>query len=154
MHRLPGVVNNVRFLILPGVHIPNLASRILAANLRRLGGDWQRPYGRPVFLAETFVDAARFRGTCYRASNWLYLGDTRGFSRRGAHYTPNGAPKRVFAPGRNVAVAGERSPPAPDQEGIKLLRRRLFALTVVGITSYTHDHEDYRLDPRRALPPD
>jgi hypothetical protein len=96
MRRLPWVVNNVRFLILPGVHVPNLASRILAANLRRLVRDWTAVYGHPVLLAETFVDATRFRGTCYRASNWLYLGDTRGFSRRGAHYAPNGSPKHVF----------------------------------------------------------
>jgi len=94
--RLLWVVNNVRFLILPWVHVPNLASRILAANLRRLVRDWTAVYGHRVLLAETFVDATRFRGTCYRASNWLYVGDTRGFSRRGAHYAPNGRPKHVF----------------------------------------------------------
>jgi len=132
MHRLPWVVNNVRFLILPGVHVPNLASRILSANLRRLVGDGQSLYGHPVFLAETFVDATRFRGTCYRASNWLYLGDTRGFSRRGAHYTPNGSPKRVFvyplvprASDRLRARERELTPTQEDTAMVKLDVRRL-----------------------------
>ncbi len=94
--RLPLLVNNVRFLILPWVRVPHLASRILAANLRRLGRDWQARFGHPVLLAETFVDRARFRGTCYRASNWVYVGDTHGFVRRGARYEHHGHPKLVF----------------------------------------------------------
>lgn len=94
---LPLVVNNVRFLMLPsGGGVPNLASRVLAANLRRLRRDWEAAYGHPVLLAETFVDLSRFRGTCYRASNWQALGQTRGFSRVGASYERNGAAKAVF----------------------------------------------------------
>jgi hypothetical protein len=69
--QLPLVVNNVRFLILPWIRVRHLASRVLAANLRRLGRDWQAVFGHAVLLAETFVDVARFRGTCYRASNWI-----------------------------------------------------------------------------------
>ena len=68
--RLLFVVNNRRFLILPWVRQPHLASRVLGACLRRLSADWQRVYGHPVWLAETFVDLSRFKGTCYRASNW------------------------------------------------------------------------------------
>jgi hypothetical protein len=94
--RLPWVVNNRRFLVLPGITQPNLASRVLAANLRRLSEDWVAAYCHPVLLAETFVDASRFKGTCYRASNWLYLGETRGFSRTRAGFTHNGQPKSVF----------------------------------------------------------
>lgn len=94
--RLHLVANNVRFLILPWVRVPHLASRILGANLRRLSADWEAVYGHPVFLAETFVDRARFRGTCYRASNWLELGETRGFSRQGRVYRHHGHPKVVF----------------------------------------------------------
>lgn len=94
--RLPWLVNNVRFLILPGVTVPSLASRILAANLRRLRRDWEAVFGHTLLLAETFVEVARFRGTCYRASNWLYVGDTRGFARRGASYQRHGRPKAVF----------------------------------------------------------
>jgi hypothetical protein len=90
------VVNNARFLVLPEVSQKNLASRILAANLRRLSGDWERRYGHPVHLAETFVDARRFRGTCYRASNWRLLGETRGWERSGASYRHHGERKLVF----------------------------------------------------------
>jgi hypothetical protein len=78
--RLPFVVNNVRFCLLPGWTRPNLASQILARNLRRLPGDWESASGHPVLLAETFVDAARFRGPCYRAAGWQCLGMTRGFA--------------------------------------------------------------------------
>jgi hypothetical protein len=94
--RLSLVANNTRFLILPWVHVPNLASQILARTVRRLRADWEHVYSHPVRLAETFVDAERFRGTCYRAANWRELGQTGGFSRRGARYTSNGQPKRVF----------------------------------------------------------
>lgn len=68
--RLHLVADNVRFLILPWVRVPQLASKILATNLRRLSADWQERWGHPIRLAETFVDPRRFRGTCYRASNW------------------------------------------------------------------------------------
>jgi len=72
------VVNNARFLILPWITSHNLASRILGAAAKRLGQDWQDSYGyRPVLL-ETFVDKARFRGTCYRAANWICVGSTQG----------------------------------------------------------------------------
>ena len=95
--RLHLVVNNVRFLMLPAAARAGVrASQVLAANLRRLGNDWQMAHGHRVLLAETFVDSARFRGTCYRASNWLYVGETQGFSRRGMRYAPNGCPKVVF----------------------------------------------------------
>jgi len=76
--RLHLVVNNARFLILPWVRSKNLASKLLGLAARRLPGDWHARYGyRPVLL-ETFVEKARFAGTCYRAANWQYLGDTRG----------------------------------------------------------------------------
>jgi hypothetical protein len=90
------VTNNSRFLILPWVHVANLASQILARTTRRLSADWEHAYGHPVRLAETFVDAERFRGTCYRAANWREVGQTGGYSRCGASYTANGQPKRVF----------------------------------------------------------
>lgn len=95
--RLPWVVNNRRFLVLPWIRQPHLASRILGASLRRLSRDWQATYGHPVLLAETFVDTARFAGTCYRASNWVYLGETVGFSRtRDRGFAANERPKAVF----------------------------------------------------------
>lgn len=90
------VVNNVRFLILPWIQQRHLASRVLGANLRRLSRDWQASYGHPVVLAETFVDCSRFRGTCYRASNWLCAGQTQGWSKSGDAYRFNGQPKSVW----------------------------------------------------------
>ncbi len=94
--RLHLIVNNVRFLILPGWHQPNLASHLLALNLKRLSRDWEFYYGHPLLLAETFVDSARFRGTCYRAAGWQLLGQTRGFAKRNRHYWRHGQPKLVF----------------------------------------------------------
>lgn len=90
------VADNRRFLLLPWIRIPHLASRVLAANLRRLSRDWEAAYGHPVLLAETFVDSTRFRGTCYRASNWLHLGQTQGFSRTRDGFVPNHRPKAIF----------------------------------------------------------
>jgi hypothetical protein len=94
--QLPLLVANRRFLVLPWVRLKCLASRVLAANLRRLNRDWQAVYAHPVFLAETFVDSTRHHGTCYRASNWTYVGKTRGFTRLKVGFTPNHRPKAVF----------------------------------------------------------
>ena len=88
------VVNNVRFLML--VRQRHLASRVLAANLRRLSRDWQARYGHPVVLAETFVDRARFLGTCYHAANWRCVGETQGWSKSGRQYRFHGQPKSVW----------------------------------------------------------
>ena len=64
---------NSRFLILPWVQVPHLASHLLARVARRIAADWQALYAHPVYLLETFIDPQRFRGTCYRAANWIYL---------------------------------------------------------------------------------
>ncbi|MCY0898081.1 MAG: DUF4338 domain-containing protein [Firmicutes bacterium] len=90
------VVNNVRLLILPDVRIPNLASKVLALNTRRLSADWQAVNGHPVVLAETFVDPARFAGTSYRAAGWQYLGDTQGVARHHQRYVRHGHPKGLW----------------------------------------------------------
>jgi hypothetical protein len=94
--RLHLVANNVRFLILPWIRVPRLASFVLARNLRRLSADWQACHGHPVLLAETFIDLKRFQGTCYRAANWTYLGRTRGMKRKGAGYETHGDEKALF----------------------------------------------------------
>jgi hypothetical protein len=75
---LPLLVNNSRFLLLPWVRAKNLASRILALVCSRLPDDWQQRYGYRPVLAETFVDQERFAGTCYKAANWLCVGETKG----------------------------------------------------------------------------
>jgi len=72
------VAYNSRFLILPWVEVPHLASHLLGRMARMLPSEWERVYGHPVFFAETFVYPERFRGTCYRAANWVYLGQTTG----------------------------------------------------------------------------
>ena len=69
---------NTRFLVLPGVTVPHLASHILGRMARLLSADWQRSYGHPIYFVETFIDPQRFRGTCYRAANWTVLGTTTG----------------------------------------------------------------------------
>ena len=80
--RLSFVANNSRFLILPWVRVAQLASHILGRITRRLSDDWQRQYSHPVYLVETFVERERFRGTCYRAANWICVGQTQGRSRQ------------------------------------------------------------------------
>jgi hypothetical protein len=90
------VVNNARFLILPWVKVSNLASWILGSCARRLPCDWEQHYGyRPVLL-ETFVDRTRFRGTCYEAANWQYLGDTKGRGKLDRHHRAQVPVKKVY----------------------------------------------------------
>jgi hypothetical protein len=72
------IVNNARFLILPWVHSKNLASRILSLAARRIATDWQARYSYRPCLLETFVEKKRFSGTCYKAANWIHVGDTQG----------------------------------------------------------------------------
>jgi len=90
------IVNNARFLILPGGQVPHLASRVLGQSLRRLPDDWEHFHGYRPLLAETFVDPTRFQGTCYRAANWQYLGTTRGYARHAGRYRHHGQPKTVW----------------------------------------------------------
>ena len=85
--RLNRIANNVRFLLPPWVQVPHLASWILGALGRRIAGDWQVKYGHPVVLLETFVERDRFAGTCYRAANWVRIGETTGRSRADRHRT-------------------------------------------------------------------
>jgi len=85
--RLGLIANNSRFLILPHVRVAHLASHLLGLLLRRLRADWQRKYHVAPVLVETFVECARFRGSCYRAANWRHLGQTRGRSRADRHQT-------------------------------------------------------------------
>ncbi len=79
---LLSLTNNTRFLILPGVDVPHLASHVLGKILRRLSPDWEGKYGHPIHLVETFVERDRFRGTCYQAANWIRVGETKGRGRQ------------------------------------------------------------------------
>lgn len=82
--RLNFITNNTRFLIVPWVASPCLASHVLGLVLRRIGSDWQRKYGHPIHLLETFVERDRFAGTCYQAANWIRVGQTKGRTRQDA----------------------------------------------------------------------
>jgi hypothetical protein len=81
------VANNTRFLILPWVRDPHLASHLLSIILKRISTDWQNKYGHTLHLIETFVERDRFRGTCYRAANWKLVGQTTGRSRQDRYST-------------------------------------------------------------------
>ena len=85
--RLHSITNNTRFLILPWVRVPHLASWILGQVLRRLSGDWETQYGHRIALVETFVNRERFRGTCYKAANWIHTGATTGRTRQDREHT-------------------------------------------------------------------
>ena len=94
---LQSIVNHGRFLILPWVRVKGLASKILAMSARQMPHDWQTRYGLRPLLLETLVDAARFRGTCYRAANWVHLGQTSGRGRMDrAHKAHGDAVKDIY----------------------------------------------------------
>ena len=90
------VAYQTRFLILPWVRVPHLASHLLGRMARQLSSDWQRVYAHPVHFTETFVDTERNRGTCYRAANWVELGLTTGRGKADRTHTPNRTLKRIF----------------------------------------------------------
>ena len=93
---LQRVTNNTRFLIVPGVRVPHLASHVLGQLMRRLRSDWQRKYQAPLSVVETFVDTSRFAGTCYRAANWVGVGTTKGRTRQDRFHRLQVAPKAVY----------------------------------------------------------
>lgn len=90
------IAYNLRFLILPWVEVPHLASHLLGRMARLLPEDWQRIYGHRVYFLETFVDPQRFRGTCYRAANWVVLGQTTGRGKADQTHRPNRPIKEVL----------------------------------------------------------
>ncbi|MBC8163526.1 MAG: IS4 family transposase [Roseiflexaceae bacterium] len=94
--RLSQIVSNSRFLLVPTVQVPQLASHVLGLATKRLAGDWQQRYGERPVLVETFVDSSRYRGTCYRAANWIDLGLTQGRGRQDRARQAEVAPKQVF----------------------------------------------------------
>jgi hypothetical protein len=90
------IASNLRFLVLPWVRVPHLASHILGRMARQLSDDWERIYGHPLYFLETFVDPERFRGTCYRAANWIVLGRTTGRGKDDQTHRPNRSLKEVL----------------------------------------------------------
>lgn len=98
------VIGNNRFLIAPFVKVPNLASRVLSQSLRMVSLDWQSRFSCTPHVVETFVDPKRFHGTCYVASNWVIVGKTKGFTKRGASHTNLRSPKLVLLRGLNSSI--------------------------------------------------
>jgi hypothetical protein len=93
---LSWLANNTRFLVLPWVRVPHLASHVLGVVVRRLSEDWHAKYGHGIELLETFVDRARFRGTCYRAAGWVQVGATTGRSRNDRDQTLSVPVKDIY----------------------------------------------------------
>ena len=87
---------NPRYLILPWVRVPHLASHVLGQMARRIAADWERIYGHPIYFLETFVDLERYRGTCYRAANWVVMGRTTGRGKNDQTHRPNRSIKEVL----------------------------------------------------------
>jgi hypothetical protein len=90
------VANNTRFLILPWISVKCLASKILALNTKRISDDWIKIYNHPLYLLETFVEKNRFKGTCYKAANWIKVGQTKGIAKSGHDHLVHGNIKDVL----------------------------------------------------------
>lgn len=93
---LKQLASNSRFLIPPWVKIPNLASHVIGLNIAQLNTDWQQHFKNRLLLLETFVDRRYFKGTCYRAANWLHVGHTHGSSKQGKGYRYHGTVKEIY----------------------------------------------------------
>jgi len=148
--RLPLIVNNCRFLLLPDKTFANLASRSLSLALRGLSADWQVGYGHPVVGVETFVDPEQFSGTVYRASGWQELGQTDGFGRvRRDFYVEHNKPKRLFArelyPNARRSLQADRLKPALALVEAKTRPRcTQSALEIGSLIQYLKGLPDYR----------
>ncbi len=145
--RLKLVVNNSRFLILPEGRVPNMGSRLLSLCHQRLSSDWQQTFGHPVLLLETFVDPQYFRGTVYRAANWQYVGDTKGFRRTSTGYSAkHNSPKMIFLkslqPEARAILSSPRLDPTYHTGGLRM------TLTAEHMQSLPHFFTDMT-DPRR-----
>ena len=148
--RLPLVVNNCRFLLLPQKTFPNLGSRSLRLTLDRLSNDWQTRYGHPVVLVETFVDPEQFCGTVYSANGWQELGLTDGFGRvRRDFYTQHNKPKRLFArelcrKARRSLAADKLKPSLAPVEAKTCPRSTQSPAQILSLVQYLKSLPDYR----------
>jgi hypothetical protein len=93
---IAGIAYNTRFLILPWAQVEHLASHLLGRMTRMLSAEWQQVYGHCVYFAETFIDRSRYRGTCYRAANWQYLGQTQGRGKDDLTHSANRTVKDIL----------------------------------------------------------
>ncbi len=131
---LKEVAGNSRFLVMPWVRIPNMASHVLAQNIVRLPVDWQRQFNQRLLLLETFVDPRFFKGTCYKASNWLHVGHTHGSTKLGRGYRYHGSRKEIYLyviepDFRNIIGCRQKPAPLPDRP--PQAKRKVEALTML-----------------------
>ena len=110
MRELKKVICNSRFLIVPWLRVKNLASHVLSLGLKRLSRDWEEAYQTRPILVETFVDKDHFEGTCYKASNWTYLGETKGRGRNDRFHKKGRSRKYLFAYELEEGILGEEKP--------------------------------------------
>jgi hypothetical protein len=130
---LSRITNNTRFLIPEWVRVPHLASHILSRVSRRVDADWQAKYAHPIHLLESFVDRSRFRGTSYRAANWICVGQTQGRTRNGPRGAPPAPIKDVYLYPLSkrfreelclpVSARQTAHPPTPEPKGLPALAR-------------------------------
>lgn len=139
--RLHLIAQNARFCILPGNRVPNLASRILALSCARLSADWEATYGHPVLVAETFVDQARFKGTCYLAAGWQEIGTTKGVARETHGWKRHGVVKRLLV---RELCAGARellvSSALPEDQQPRLTPQEICLSGPKGLLQILKDH--------------
>jgi SRSO17 transposase len=132
---LDRIANNSRFLILPWIEVKNLASHVLAKTMSRLTRDWEERFGQRLWLAETFVDPSRYKGTCYKAANWRFIGQTAGSGKQGKGYFHHGVVKEVYLyalePRFRKMIGCEQQPyslfhrPSPNQKKVEDLEMLL-----------------------------
>ncbi len=146
--RLHLIANNSRFLILPQHHYKNLASKILSLCRQRIQQDWLNRFGYPLLLMETFVDPSRFSGTIYKASNWHFIGHTKGYQRtRRGYSNSRSTPKLVFVqPLQRNARLLLSSDIIPDQYNAGGAKMKLTAVQMRSLPDFFKEIDD----PRRA----
>jgi len=154
LSRLGFIAQNSRFLIMPKVNTPNLASKVLGLCQKRLQNDWMQRYGQPLLLLETFVDKC-YPGTSYRADNWVRMGQTQGFSRNGPEfYRRNDAPKTLWVkelrPGAAKILAASALPPELAPHERKLDGDELARVFTCKTLESLYDVFNELPDPRRA----
>jgi hypothetical protein len=131
--RLSQLANHARFLVLPGVQVPHLASHLLGLLTRRVVRDWRTRHAQQLVALETFVESGRFAGTCYKAANWQWVGQTRGRSRQDTQHRLQVGVKEVYLYGLQRELARRRGPrPVAPDESSPTLRA---AKTSVGLES-------------------
>ena len=113
------IAYNSRFLLLPWVRVPQLASHLLSQLAHRISADWQRLYHHPIYLLETFIDPERFRGTCYRAANWIYLGLTTGRGKADLTHRANRPLKELWVYPLGSDFRAKLNPPHESQPVVR-----------------------------------